>query len=526
MRGALGLAAICAIAAVASGCSWLASTDDCHVDADCAARGAAFVKATCSEGLCVVEPGACASNAECGGGDVCNAATHRCATVLSEDCTNPVGDYTPDDAFVVGVIVELTPPLYSAPSIRDAIELAQDEITQHASGLPGVGLRRRPFALIECDETVNPVRAAHHLVDDLGIVAVLGPTNSGRAISVATTVTLPVGALLLTPTATTTSLTALEAQGLVWRTSPSDDLQAKAQVALVAEVEAKLVAATPSLAGNVRLAIVAKGDSYGKGLRDLVVPDVIFNGAHALDQAARFLSIEYPNTDETPGFDFAPVISQLVSFAPSIVMLLGTGEEVTVLTGAEQTLGASAQPPRYLGSDGLLVPSMLALAASDDSLRARYLGTIAGEFDTPTFRSFESRFIAKYGVSPADPKPAATSVDAAYLLALAAVASAGEPRGGASLADGLRAVTTPGGVPFALEPGSINAAFQQLQSGARLKVTGASGPLDYAPGSGDPTVNIDVLSICHVGGQLQFQSTGRYLDATTGILQGTVTTCP
>ena len=91
----------------------------------------------------------------------------------------------------------------------------------------------------------------------------------------------------------------------------------------------------------------------------------------------------------------------------------------------------------------------------------------------------------------------------------------------------MRAITSSGGVPIPLEPNGIGQAFALLQSGQKVKVSGASGPLDFVPNTDDPVVNIDVQIICHgTSGALEYRSSGRYFDASTGALVGAIMSCP
>jgi branched-chain amino acid transport system substrate-binding protein len=525
---AASIATLVSAAASIIACSLLVSPEDCHTDDDCLRKGGAFAKSVCSAGLCVVEAGACTANAECGPSAICNKTSRTCARLLSQDCVKVVGDPSSDDAVILGVMAELTTaPLGNGPALAAAMELAEDEIAENAHGLPGAGATRRALVLVECSQSEDPLRAARYLVETIGVPAILGPSASGTAIAVATTVTLPAKALLMAPTATSPSLTALENDGLVWRTSPSDVLQAKALAGVVGDLEGVIVKATPSTKGQVRVALVVKGDSYGKGVRDLMLPDLSWNGQRALDQPARFLSREYANTDVTPVFDFSPIVAELVTFQPNIVILVGTSEALTIMRGVDAALGTTSAPPLYLLGDGLVSPDTLAVVADDDALRARIIATRPGSFTTPTFLSFRGRLEAKYGVGAFDPKICAVAADATYLVAYAAVATANEPLSGLSLARGLRMVTAPEGMSLPLEPNSINQAFALLHDGKKLKVIGASSPLDYVPGTGDPIVDIDVDIVCRgATGQAVFWSSGRYFDSTRGALAGAFTTCP
>ena len=187
------------------------------------------------------------------------------------------------------------------------MELAQNEITENANGIPGAGQGRRPYVLVECDQTADAVRAASYLVDTIGVPVIIGPMFSGLAISVATAVTNPSGVLMISPTATSPSLTPLEAQGLVWRTSSSDVIQGAAMVALVHDVESRRSPRPiPPSRATLRLALVVKGDSYGQGLFNLILPNLVFNGQSATAQSTNFLSVQYADTDTDPTFDFTP----------------------------------------------------------------------------------------------------------------------------------------------------------------------------------------------------------------------------
>jgi hypothetical protein len=77
------------------------------------------------------------------------------------------------------------------------------------------------------------VKVARHLVNDLGVQAIIGVAYSGITISFATAVTVPAGVLAISPAATSVLITSLDDKGLVWRTSPSDRFQGRAAALLV-----------------------------------------------------------------------------------------------------------------------------------------------------------------------------------------------------------------------------------------------------------------------------------------------------
>ncbi len=177
-------------------------------------------------------------------------------------------------------------------------------------------------------------------------------------------------------------------------------------------------------------------------------------------------------------------------------------------------------------SDGGVVPETPALVTQIPSLRTRILGTVAGDFSTPSFAGFAGRFNAQYGAMMLDAQTAAPAYDAAYLVAYAAAATTGQTATGSTLAQGMRAITGTATTPIAVGPDSINAAFQALERGQPIKVTpGASSGLDFVGGTGDPIENITVEALCTQGGAVVFQSSGQYLDAASGTLAGQVASC-
>jgi ABC-type branched-subunit amino acid transport system substrate-binding protein len=69
---------------------------------------------------------------------------------------------------------------------QNAAELAVNEITANVVGVPGGGGGRpRPLASLACDESQDEIRAATHLVDDVGVAAIVGAGTSGDTIAVA-----------------------------------------------------------------------------------------------------------------------------------------------------------------------------------------------------------------------------------------------------------------------------------------------------------------------------------------------------
>lgn len=478
------------------------------------------------------DAGGCTTNESCGENAICRKDSGECVSLLSEDCVRVVGDASSDRAVIIGSVLKIVgQDLGGSPSMQAGMELARDEIMEVARGLPDrSGGKARPLVLVECNAVVDAVRATRYLTETIGVPAVLGASNSGTTTAMATEVTIPGKVLLMSPTATSPTISSLDDDGLVWRASPSDTFQGKVMSQVYAMVQARVASEDPSAAGKVRLALLTKGDTYGKGLRDVLLSTLEVNGKPVANETMNFRLKEYPNTDDEPSFDFTPIISDVSAFAPHVVMIAGTGEALKIIRDLEALLGPTDPKPLYLLSDGMVNPDLPALVDMLDGdaaegLRARTLGVIPGNPGSRNFTNFRLRFSGKFG-STLDPTNGSFGYDSLYLTAYAIVASQTSPPTGPDLAEALKKITGANGVKVTFEPNSINDAMQLLTAGQTIDVTGASGPLDFDPRTGDPIADIDVQTMCVSDGQTAWVSSGLAYDAVGDALVGAVKACP
>jgi ABC-type branched-subunit amino acid transport system substrate-binding protein len=558
-QSALAVLLPLAAAVWVAACSVLVDTtaDQCSKDADCTSKGAAFAGMVCSaQGVCAKPAGAagasgaggaagsagaagaeggCTTNLECvtklGDNQICRKTDHVCVSLLSEDCIRVVGDYKNDDAFFVGSVAPTVGSDQSTGlAIQNSIELALNDFLSSSNGLPPAkpGGASRPIVLVGCNDNSDSdiaVRAAQHLVGDLGVPAIIGAAFSGITIKMATTVTIPGGTLVISPSATSTAITDLADNGLVWRTSPSDVIQSDALVKFMPQLEAEV----RSLAGlaadaKMKVAMLNKGDSYGKGLSDSLITDLSFNGLPALENADNFVSFNYGNPDD-PKSDptkYPDALTKIFQLKPHLIMVFGTNEGVTeifqkVEEGWATEAGASYRP-FYIFSDGGEVTDLweyLRAKDADDSMRKRVIGTVPGT-NNANYKIFRNLYNSKIsdGTTP-DIFGTAGAYDAMYLLAFAA-STASEGITGASLAQGLGRLVPPGATIKAVS-GQINPGFTALQSGQNIDFEGASGQLNFDVKTGE--ASSDIQFWCSPKGSdgkaATGSNTGAFYDAAT-----------
>jgi branched-chain amino acid transport system substrate-binding protein len=458
-------------------------------------------------------PPAC-TNQQCieqNGGEpaICNASS-TCVALKSVDCTEVHGDVSNDDVIVIGEMVPLTG------------EFAPSSVAQHEGAILGIEEAQgagRPLAMLSCHDLDDSDRVAVHLIETVGVPAIIGPAFSGVTVKTAQAHAIPAGVMLVSPTATSPTITGLADDGLVWRTISSDALQAVPLADLVSQLETR-IRADLGLAPTepVRLAMTVKQDAYGLGLADSVTPLIMLNGQPLTgDNAMNVLRSEYADPEEDPNVDYAPIVADVVAFAPHIVMALGTSEGVTrIMTGVEQDWPMMDPPPFYLFPDGGASVSDLDTAiGTDDALRLRILGTAPGRRGEK-FAPFESRYVARFGGPPEI--FAENGYDAAYVVAYAAAAASETT--GKGIAAGIARLLQ--GTAVTVGPDGAGAGFGELAAGSSIDLDGISSTLGFDE-AGDLEMDIDIWCLGRgPADELVLNSSGQYYDAAAGTLQGMI----
>ncbi len=506
-----------------------AKPEQCTSDADCTARG--FDGYACSpDNTC-----RCKTNKACmaqlGTEAICLSGV--CAALKSEDCQKLFmrpGDLDKDDAVVIGIMAPIVGENKSLvePQVN-AVDLARRDFQD---GLPPTraGSPNRPLIVLSCNDGVDALRTAHHLVDDLHVPAIIGPAFSGVLKTVATEVTISKKTLLLSASATSPLITDLADGDLVWRTCPSDAAQAIAMAQLVtAKVEANARKAAGLAADDptLRVAVLAKGDAYGQGLANALFDKVIFNKKSAADNGpANYRRIVYGDpSKDTPAalaVSYAAGVKSALDFKPHIIISVGTGEAVPLLADIEKSWPSGAPKARHIVADGLQLPELAALARAND-LRTRLYGSIAGT-DSPLGKKFRDAYNGAGFLAKPDAY-AASAYDALYLVAYAVTAGGAKPITGPVVAAGLKmTVPDPKAVAVKGGPEDIGKATTALGAGGRIDYEGVSGPLDFDIKTGEAVSDYQVWCVSPLGAAEPFANIGIYR-ASTKALEGTLA-CP
>jgi branched-chain amino acid transport system substrate-binding protein len=514
-----------ALLPLALGCSTIvdSSPDQCTSDADCTSRGGAFVGTTCTARN-VCERTECTSTADCndrlGEPSYCRPDTRQCVKVLSDQCFKvyPEAALGEDDVVLVGFMAPLNdePDYGYGTPLMEGAELALSEMDANEALLPAAGdSGARMLAMLVCEHG-NAVETARHLVEEVGVQAIIGPAFSTPTLEVARDVAQPNGVLVLSASATSPVITEVNDGGLLWRTSPSDEWQAEALKWVLAEIEEHLEEAGIVEPGTANIVMAQKGEAAGSGLVYL-----------ATNTNTKIEGVELPpdmDPDRTlpygdPESDWDSVHDELMRSPPDIVVALGTDEFVReLLPRIEEQWDALARGkprPWYLMPEGDRTIQLLEYAAAHPEIAERVIGTAPGarRYRGPDNRSsgypgFAGRFRSQYKHDPGN--LAEFAYDAVYLLAYAfANTQVAHPTGGElAAALSLMSCKEAGSRVIAADPigagRAISTAATAGSSGC-LDFDGVSGPLDFDPRTGEARSDMGLWCLRQEASEVVFE---------------------
>ena len=392
------------------------------------------------------------------------ASALSCGSADEEEQPLVVGNL---NAFT-GALAEFGQPL------RNSVQLAADHVND-AGGVNG-----QPMRIVSRDTGVNPtmgVDAARALVDVERAVGIVGALSSGVTIAAAQAVTIPQGVLLISGASTAPSITVLDDNDFLFRTTPSDASQGVV-LARVAREQ-----------GYNTVGILYINNAYGEGLAAQFTK--------SFEELGGTVTASVPHEDAQP--TYASELARATEGNPDALAAMSyTGHaEVYVREALE---GGYADT--FLFVDGVKgaewIDGIDAWEALDGTL-----GTAQGGPDTPQKSAFEDSYNQNYGFPPSHPFMG-EHYDAAVLMALAA-AHAGTNTDSAQIRDSLREVANAPGEVIGPGRDQIAKALRLIADGDDINYNGVGGEIEFDE-NGDVTGTIEIWTV--LNGQIQ--STGRF----------------
>ena len=392
----------------------------------------------------------------------------------SEEAMEPEGE-----PIRIGTLIDVTGDLGAfGPPIVLATDLAALLINE-AGGIDG-----RPVEMVHRDSGTSPqiaTDAASALVNVDGVEAIVGSLSSGVTLAVAESVTIPNGAVLVSPASTSPAITNLDDNDTVFRTTVSDALQG----VIAAQLANQL--------GYDNVATLYINNAYGEGLSTVFQEN--FEAQGGTVSAA------------------VPIEGGQASYASELRQASGGGADVLMALSYPETAGVylrEAVEGQYFDDfmfvDGTKNQDMFDTLGAD-SFEGNY-GTAPGAPGTPTQETFKDLYASKLDGDTSG-LFISEAFDAAVILALA-IAEAGSEDGDDIKAAMREVANAPG---EKVGPGDLARALELISQGQDIDYVGAAGDQDFDE-NGDVQNTIEVWKI--EGGQVSstgiFASPGDTID--------------
>ena len=379
------------------------------------------------------------------------------------------------DTLIIGNLNTFTGSLSEfGPPLRNAIELAASHVNR-AGGVHGASVD-----VISRDTAVNPVQgvdAARALVDVENAVAIVGALSSGVTVAVANAVTVPNGVLMISGASTAPSITVLQDNDFLFRTTPSDASQGVVLARLAQEQ------------GHEKVGIMYINNAYGEGLANQFEESFTALGG--------MVTAKVPHEDVQP--TYVSELQKATEDDPDVLAVLSyTGQALVYVREAME--GGYAD--EFLFADGTKGSEWIADIDAWDALDGS-LGTAQGSPGSPAKDAFETSYEETFGVAPSHPFMA-EHYDATVLVALAA-AKARDTTDSAAIRDALRDVANAPGEVVGPGRDEIARALALIADGKDINYNGAGGDIEFDE-HGDVFGTIEIWTI--MDGQIQ--STGRF----------------
>jgi hypothetical protein len=400
------------------------------------------------------------------------------------------------------------------------------------------------MAMLTCDENKDPARVLKHLIDEVGVTMVSGPSISNDVLEF-----VPEykdrNVLFLSATAGSPDILDMDDNGLFWAITPNDASIMLSFTPFVQFAEARVRAQNEN--NDVKVALLLGGDAVSQGMGKVLVEDdaLVYNNgktASAQIDAGTFRQINLCDTFDNPDCDDSPTVPGLGTYAPDIVILI-TPDETWVTKYMDQ-VESVVQPIWLLPRQDDLILSYMASGTGAADLPSRVFCEDFPQDASPVFDKFKAAFIAECPEHTPDGNPqipkfpwmTENAYDTAFLMHYAYLAAGNYKRptaqlGGQDFVKALLALSPAGsgteGQKLDVLSGKIGQTINTLISGAPVNLAGASSPLDFQPVLKSPTRPMQIYCI-HPGtspSEIAWQFTGLMFDTETNLFNGTYS-CP
>jgi branched-chain amino acid transport system substrate-binding protein len=456
--------ALALVALLGGGCSAVLNFDQCSQDQDCADKIDGGVGFCTSDHLCIgVAPDE----------RVCNE-------FIGADHTNP------NTVMVAGFFRLSGMAGDKDTEMASAARLAMKEIEDQG---------QRPIGMVLCDVALDDTAAARSVtkaIADYHIVGAVGPTTSGTLLKVFQQL-VDGNVLVITPSATSPSITNLQDNDLIWRTCANDNVQGNTLASYIPWMP-------PTTSSSVDIAYVST--PYGMGLNSAFTTAWLQKSGTSPITASPFAT----------GSSSDAVVNKLLQDNADYSVVVADDDASNLVQSLYKlTVGKTTQ---YLFTDGAKGPNLIG-SMPVASVAKRIKGTgpsnptppPSGQMPSETYSNFvqfNGTYKATFMTDASTTSFVSNTYDATYVLAMAV---AGLPTGtavtGSALAGQLSRMGS--GQHVQVSPVGFTNGVSLLLSGQSFKVVGTSGNLTW-DSHGDCIdapievwgINTSTASFCHL----------------------------
>ncbi|MEJ7598157.1 MAG: hypothetical protein WKG01_09635 [Kofleriaceae bacterium] len=476
----------------------------------------------------------------------------RCEALRSVDCSPITGDYLDDRSILIASLLS-TSGAQGATNVsrQQAAILAVEQI--NASNAAGGVLQSpepgdvRKLVMLSCDETVDPLRAARHIVETLRVPAIVGPNLSQDTLDLTTAVSAPGGTAMFSPTAVASAIATIPDNGLTFLMVPSDIQRVPLMKAQITALETQ-IEAERTRPNGIKFAVYYREDALGIGTRDGLAttqPPLLINGA-TLSAAvtagkARIDGYQATSTNQ------AAMIASYIAFQPDLIAIVGAPEAVTYFIAPLEAAWAAQLPsvprPYYIGIDSIKTGELITAVTGNEDLRKRVRGTglTTNAESAPLLSAFQLAYGQRFRDANGNPLPATTSgmsaaYDAVYTIALTMVGLT-DVTGPALTAQMPRLASNTQACAYDAtglkSPCYANTDYSRtlynnmltLLAGTKVTEFGTAGRLEWTPDGAKSNGVIEMWCVASTGPKPAFQSSGLTYDVKTQVSSGAYTPC-
>lgn len=355
----------------------------------------------------------------------------------------------------VGLILPYSKYPRYASAIEKAAKLAQEEINKSGLG--------KGFNLIIADDAGDnrvAVEVAQKLINTYKVEKLIGPTSSSRVLAVVNQVSIAANVTLFTPSATAVEVTHLKDLNSVFRLTASDAFQGKAAARYLNENQK-----------SKKVGVLYIGNLYGKGLLKSFKEN--FDSTNIVSEVSYSPWVDYSE------IDFSEKLNELFKNNPSVIYLISTEDEATVISKKiiESGLQDKNSKTIYIGSEAMNGNDFIKDAPAA-FLENYYTVSVRRNIDTSFKNLYFKRFKSECTLD------AAAVYDIIYLYAFLNILSS------KNISADLKNITEG---KTLIKAGEFEKAFKILSAGQSIKYEGASGNIVFDEFGDLKDVNFDIL---------------------------------